>query len=302
MQDTLSLVVTDSGLGGLSVVAGLAKALSENSPCPKVNITYFNAWPSLECPYGVMPSQQAKTTVFNSALNGTKAFDPDKVIVACNTLSVLYHDTEFSKSGIDVIDIVNFGVNDIFEKLEEHPNSKILIAGTPTTVDSDAHRQALIKKGISEERIITQHYGRLAEKIEVNPSSAEVETLIQEFSQEASQKLNLEPGTKLFVALCCTHYGYSMDNFQKTLDSLTGQPVEILNPNSSMSKGCIEKNQASCTDASINIRVVSRIKIAPEKLEAINQIIAKESQPTAEALKNYELNENLFEFNQSMLH
>ncbi len=41
-----SILVTDSGLGGLSVFNRIASQLADNSVWPGVDLTYFNAWPA----------------------------------------------------------------------------------------------------------------------------------------------------------------------------------------------------------------------------------------------------------------
>jgi len=300
MSDTLSLVVIDSGLGGLSVVADLAKQLAKSSPKPIANLTFYNAWPSLTTPYNVMPSLACKTRVFSDALDGTYAFSPDNVLIACNTLSVLYHDTDFAKTTeTKVSGIIEFGVDTILEKLNSTPQSKIVIAATPTTIEAATHKEALIKAGIAEERIITQDYGRLAEKIEKDPDSQEVCQMIEQYTEQAKAKLSADDKSTIFAALCCTHYGYSMNAFQGSLDKCFNQHVEILNPNQAMSAGSIPETETMQQDVTLNIRVVSKVAIEQDKIDAIGKIISNISPETCLALNKYELNENLFEFNYS---
>lgn len=297
MNKELSLVVTDSGLGGLSIVAGLEDKLNKVSRFSKIKIVYFNAWPSLNRPYNSMPSQVAKAKVFNSALQGMLKFKPDKILLACNTLSVLYPETEFSCStAIEVVDIIDFGVNAIFEKLKKHENSKVLILGTPTTIESDAHRKALLLMGISADRIIVQPCDKLAGEIEKNPQSAKVDFLISSYIKESGEKLRLNGNDKLFAALCCTHYGYSQNIFHRYLNDFFDRKVLIINPNENMSKECISENPGSHYETSIDIEVVSRVRIDESKIAAISPILEKKSLLTADALKKYKLDEELFSY------
>lgn len=297
MSDTLSLVVVDSGLGGLSVVADLAKKLAIKSPKPIANLTFYNAWPSLEIPYNAMPSQEIKAKVFSDALYGTDAFDPNKVLIACNTLSVLLEQTDYIKnSNTDVLGIINFGVQSILDKLKNDPNSIVIIVATPTTIEADSHREGLLKAGIEEHRIITQSYGRLAEKIEQNPESNEVNKIIDHFTEEAKQKASITQETSVYAALCCTHYGYSDKGFQRALNASFSRHVEIINPNRAMSEGSIPHSEHSVSDVTLNIKVVSRVAIEQDKIDAIGRIIKEVSPETEQALLQYELNDDLFAF------
>ncbi|WED23671.1 hypothetical protein L3Q72_20770 [Vibrio sp. JC009] len=301
MSDTLSLVVLDSGLGGLSVLADLAEKISKSSPKPIVNLTFFNAWPSLKYPYNLMSSQELKTKVFSDALYGTEAFNPEKVLIACNTLSVLLGQTEFAReSDTKAVGIIEYGVNSILDKLTDNPDSKVLIAATPTTIEANTHKEALLKAGIKEERIITQSYGRLAEKIESDPDSDIVRELIEQYTQEAKTKAQLGEEAKLYAALCCTHYGYSMTGFQDSLNSIFNRHVEILNPNDAMSEGSIPATETPLSDVTINIKVVSRVPIEEDKIESIGAIIKRVSPATEVALRQYLLDENLFNFDTTL--
>ena len=44
-QEKLSIVIVDSGLGGLSICADIANGFAENCSLKQVDLTYFNAWP-----------------------------------------------------------------------------------------------------------------------------------------------------------------------------------------------------------------------------------------------------------------
>lgn len=303
MNTPLTLVVTDSGLGGLSVVAGLAEQFTKRSPAENVNIIYYNAWPCLTHPYNVMPSQAAKTIAFSDALYGTKAFNPDHVLVACNTLSVLYYDTDYSRdTEAKVIEIVRFGVDTIAEKLRSEPNSKILIAATPTTIEANSHADELKAMGICKTRIEGQSYGRVAEKIELDPSSDEVKAMIDLHSQEAAEKLAMKADEKLYAALCCTHYGYSAELFRESLAKHCGCEVEIINPNTAMSQNSVTtSDDNSYESANIDIKVVSRVDIAPDKISAISKILEPICSKTTKALNNYHLDPVLFEFRQDVV-
>ena len=69
------LVVTDSGLGGLSICAALERRLRLDGG-RRVRITYVNAWPFEGRGYNDLPDIAARAAVFDRAL------DPDGLVVA----------------------------------------------------------------------------------------------------------------------------------------------------------------------------------------------------------------------------
>jgi len=98
----MKLVITDSGLGGLSVCAKLLQLLSEpaganhpNYPADDLQITYINAVPSNNRGYNSMSGKAEQLKTFEIILRNTeKIFSPHHIFVACGTLSVLLDDLE----------------------------------------------------------------------------------------------------------------------------------------------------------------------------------------------------------------
>ena len=93
----MHIVITDSGLGGLSVCAQLINLLKdfsilENSGIPKcdIKITYVNAVPSNDKDYNKMSGKKEQIETFEKILSNTvRLISPDSIFVACGTLSVL---------------------------------------------------------------------------------------------------------------------------------------------------------------------------------------------------------------------
>lgn len=297
MPDEISLVITDSGFGGLPIAANLANNLTVTRSFSKVKMTYFNAWPSQDCTYNSLPNQTAKARVFDAALQGMMKFNPDMILIACNTLSVLYPITKFSRTpGAQVVDIIDFGVNMIDDKLQAFEKSKVLILGTPTTIDSAAHRTALISRGIDCARIFVQPCATLAGAIEKNPRGAEVEMLIAKYIEGAKAQMLITADEQLIAALCCTHFEYSQNIFQSQLNQLFKRQVMILNPNLKMGEECLPKPAQSYPATSIDLKIVSRIQLDQAKIAMFSEILAKTSPLVANALSRYHYDEELFDF------
>ena len=96
-KKSVSILITDSGLGGLSICAEVVSRLNRNPIFENVSITYFNAWPEQNRGYNKFDTIEERISIFNQALLGMQSYQPDLIMIACNTLSALYDKTEFSK-------------------------------------------------------------------------------------------------------------------------------------------------------------------------------------------------------------
>jgi len=293
----LTIVIIDSGMGGLSICAGMVEGLQKHPIVEHVGITYFNAWPEQNRGYNSLPDMTERLRVFDRALLGMQEFRPDIVYIACNTLSILYPQTEFSqRAKIPVIGIIDFGVELILAHLGRDAHSQVVIMGTLTTISSETHKKALMERGIEERRIITQDCDQLATEIEKDPDSPNVRAMIDACVREAAVKLP-DPKAQVFVALCCTHYGFAGAGFRQSLETRIGPAASILNPNDLMSTHLFEnfRGQPPHT-AEIDLTVVSRIMWSDQKVTAIARALHCVSPATAQALINYRHDPGLFSF------
>ena len=295
----ITIVITDSGLGGMSVCAGIENKLNEVKAFEEINLIYFNSHAEKGAGYNSMPSTEVKARVFDSALKSMEEkYSPDLILIACNTLSVVYSYTQFAQvSKTPVLGIVDFGVSMVLSELKNHKNADVIILGTPTTIKSGSHKQKLVDDGIKESQILNQACPNLESEIQDAPKSEKVKELIHLYLNEAVQKLdkNNEP---IITTLCCTHYGFSMDSFQTAFKDLTQREAIILNPNELMIDSVIPKeNWQTYPTSKISVSVVSRALINENEKQAISELIISYAPLSASALLNYEYNVNLFEFN-----
>ena len=291
----VTILITDSGLGGISICAEIARELSRKHIFEKVNLVYFNAWPEQNRGYNRLKNTAERIYVFDNALQGMMRFKPDFIMIACNTLSVLYHRTEFSRSvDIPVVDIVGFGVDMMVERLQTSSTDQAVILGTVTTIESHVHRDHLVQRGIQPKQIISQACDQLATEIEKGPASTTVSQMIDRYMQQAA--LNIDPDSdKLYAALCCTHFGYCQELIQDTLTGFAGKPVVILNPNRQMVAYLLANYKEYLFPNTImEIQVVSKITWEERKINSISNLIQSISTETANALINYTQVPNLF--------
>ncbi len=171
----ITIVVTDSGLGGLSVVADLAARLPASGIARSPRIFFVNALLDDAIGYNDLKYDADKLRVFDAALSAIeRRYRPDILLVACNTLSVLYGRTEHAKGGgAPVVEIVGMGADLIYRQLQASPGGTAVIFATKTTIESGAHRKLLEAKGVPDDRIVGEACHRLAGSIERGAGSAE---------------------------------------------------------------------------------------------------------------------------------
>lgn len=296
----VTILITDSGLGGLSIFARIAARFKRDPIFSEISLIYYNAWPQQDRGYHRLKNESERIRVFDQALAGMagmEGFHPDIIMIACNTLSILFSKTDFyRRKTIPVIDIIGFGVDMVYESLARNADKKAVIMGTIITIASDIHRFRLIEKGISPERLVAQPCDRLATQIEKDPAGDTVAKLVDTFTGQAAKQLGPNC-TAVFVALFCTHFGYCRDLIKDALENRNIAPVTILDPNERMADFLFAvAGKERYIHTALNLQVVSRIIWDQQKVDAISKIVENQSVETAQALRNYERIPDLFTF------
>jgi len=293
----LKVLVTDSGLGGLSVCGDLERKALARKAFQSVEIVFCNALPEANLGYNNLNSPQRKARVFSDALSGmVKCYEPDMVLIACNTLSVVYPDTDVARTlKVPVIGIVDLGADMIVERLQKQPGSCAVVFGTETTLSAGAHRARCVAKGIDSARIIAQPCAELAAEIQSSPRGEPAKNLIDLYVDEAVS--HVPKGTnQVIAALCCTHYGYCADMFSQAF-AAAGRKAEVVNPNEKMADLLFASAMTNRFQASsVVVKVVSRAPLSPDETRAISALLEKDSPRTADALRQYERKADLFPF------
>ncbi len=297
-KQDVTIAVVDSGLGGLSITAEAVERLTEERRFRSVRMVFFNALFSEQGGYNSLRSRSEKIRIFDSVLNSiVRSRDPDLILIGCNTLSVLYPDTDFARSRtVPVRGIVDSGVDPIAQQLRAFPSSYVIILGTQTTVEEGLHKAKLINKGFLPERIIQQSCPDLVPYIELGYNSSETEMLIAAYVDEALQQLP-EPGHPVLVSLNCTHYGYSLELWQKAFTDMGFPPLAILNPNARMLDFLFSgQNQNRSQNTSVTVEVISLLRIKDAQQKSIGNWLQTRSPRTADALRQYLWDPDLFEW------
>jgi len=297
-SDSVTVLVTDSGLGGLSVAAEIERHARVTADGRLLRIVFANALPEAGRGYNTMASAEQKARVFAAALAGmARAFPPDVVLVACNTLSVLLPRIR-PATDAPVLGIVELGVDALEERLRAVHDSTAIIFGTETTMAAGAHRSMLVGRGIAEERIVVQACPRLASEIEANATGDRVAAMIDGYTAEAMARA-VRPGDAVLAGLCCTHYGYCAGQFLEALRRHGARQVEILDPNRRMARVLFpDGGTPRGAGGGVSVRVVSRAEISDAEVRSIAALIDATSAATAAALRAWERKRDLFPFDE----
>jgi glutamate racemase len=294
----VTIAVTDSGFGGLSIMAEAAARMKTAGLFRSVKLIFSNALFAADSGYNSLRSRDKKIAVFSSALSGLESrFHPDLILVGCNTLSVIYPDTPFARTTrVPVLDIVGPGVDLIARGLAGDPRATALIFGTETTIGEGEHARRLAALGFGPGRVATEPCPELANYIENGPGSDETGLLIESYVDEALARV---PDRKapLFVSLNCTHYGYALPLWDKAFRARGIGSFVVLNPNGRMLDPLFPpKAEKRFASTSVQASVVSMVGIEKNKIVALGAWLREVSPEVATALGRYKLIPDLFEW------
>lgn len=297
-RESITIVITDSGLGGLSVVADAAEKFRQHPAFKQVNLVFFNALFSDQSGYNGLQTREDKLRVFSSALQSMQdRYAPDIILVACNTLSVLTADTEFAKtSSVPVVGIVADGVEQIAQQLRGNPAARNIVFATQTTVDEGTHKNELLEQGFTDTQIMTQSCPQLTLHIEQGYDSEYTEMLIDAYVDEALSRMGESQGP-LSVSFNCTHFGYAMDSWKLAFASRDVEVAAFLDPNTRMIDFLLPAAiQQRYPQSEITVKVVSMIDIPADRQDSIGRWLHATSPVTEAALRDFELKSDLFEW------
>tara|TARA_Y100001970_G_C14216209_1_gene849793 strand:+ start:1075 stop:1992 length:918 start_codon:yes stop_codon:yes gene_type:complete len=295
----MHLVITDSGLGGLSVCAKLLHLLDEakisKTDFSKINlkITYINISPSNERGFNDMSKIVEQISTFKKILkNIDNLFSPDLIFLACGTLSGLLKKIQLNKKiSTKIVDIVPIGNKLLLNSIYENPKSNIIIFGTPTTIKSKVFQNQLLNKGILKERIFSQSCPKLASKISNDLKGEEVSILIKKFVKKSIKHIAPNFSSHLIVFLACTHYPYRADFFYNSFRLEGYNNLNILSPNFEsalfLRDSIFKYNGKTILNSNkISIKFASPYPIPEQEKKTISKLLYLDSEDTVLALKN----------------
>lgn len=283
----MHILITDSGVGGLSVCAYAERFVRTHGFTEPVRLTFANAAPENDYGYNAMPSREVKLETFDRFLrNVTERYAPDFIYVACNTLSVLLPDTPYLHDAvIPVKGIVETGAELLVQALEADPRSVAIVFGTQTTIDSGVYPQMLEARGVNRERIITQACPGLADTISEDREGMATKSEIVRWVAAAIDKMH-GSHSPVVACLACTHYGYRKDLFADALAEAR-TVAEVVNPNERAVDDLFETSKTAGPYREVAVEFVTRYAIPQRTLDALTWFLGDISPRTVAAMKSF---------------
>lgn len=281
-----TVVLTDSGLGGLLICAGLESRL-RGLPGPALRLVYVNAWPEAGRGYNDLPDLAARAAVFDRALAAIAALGPSLVLIACNTLSVVYEATAFRRApAAPVTGILDEGAALFAEALSRDPEAVLALFGTRTTVGSGEHVRRLAARGIDPRRVVAEPCHGLAAAIDRDPASPAIAGLVDECVARAAPRL--PEGAPVLAGLACTHYAYVERDFRASLRRRAGSEAVVLDPGARFVDRLAGAAVAGPGPARrIEVEVVSKVALPEAQRRAVARRVEPLSPSVAGALLAY---------------
>lgn len=289
----MHIVITDSGVGGLSVCAYAERYVRVEGVSEPVRLTFANAAPANDYGYNAMKSRQEKLDTFDRFLrNVTERFAPDSIYVACNTLSVLLPDTPYAAiAAIPVKGIVETGCELLLSELAADPRSVAMIFGTQTTIDAGAYPRLLRERGIDAERIVSQACPGLADTISEDREGTRTAAEIGRWVDAALAQRTARDAP-IVAYLACTHYGYRKELFAAAFAERR-IAAKVVNPNERAVDDLFDRNAAHDSHDA-EVRFVTRYAIPPSAIEALTWFLSDVSPKTVAAMQHFEHLPDLF--------
>lgn len=290
----MRIAITDSGVGGLSVCAALEQKLGKQPPSEPVEVLYLNAALEDDYAYNSMATRQEKLETFGNFLEAAFAdYRPDRLFIACNTLSVLFDDPFYDRFRDQPIrGIVDSGAEQLLNAHRQFPDSGIIVFATETTIDSNAYGARLSAAGVCEEFVVQQACPGLPDAISNDHSGGQARALLSKYIPGALERFANRPSAVL-AFLGCTHYGYQARSFEQVFDA-EGVQARLVNPNIAAAETIAVRLASQASPADVSFRVISRYVIPADPLKSLSSYLGGAAPGTLDALQNFEHRPDFF--------
>lgn len=216
MQNSKSIGIFDSGVGGLSVLGELKKLL------PNENFIYFGD--SANVPYGEK-SKEELISFSRNILNYFKSQDVKMVLMACNTSSAVTLDVVKGEYDFPILGLIE----PTAKFLADQDPSTVGIIATSATIKSNAYKDKILK--YSPKNIYQMACPGLVELVEEEKiQTDEAKELVKTYIEPLMEK-NIEK-----IVLGCTHYPFLGD----LIIDLTQNKDILINPAKYLAKEAFE--------------------------------------------------------------
>lgn len=276
----------------MGIAAEAYRALKTGGPYAKARIIYYNALFDQQSGYNFLTTLPQKIARLDPALNGMLRFAPDMILLASNTLSVLYPHTAFSQAaGVPVLGLIDIGVNHILSHVQQTQDSAVILFATPTTVEEGVFRTRL-RRHLDDARIVQQACHGLDYAIG-DGDRPEIVRLIERAVAEALQRLPAGI-RRVYGSLHCTHFGYYQREFLDAFQRCGFTDADVLNPSSEMANALRADPCPVAENPDISIEFVSKVNFHPDGMASLLPYLTPIAPEVATAFQHYTYNPQLF--------
>ncbi len=233
---TPTVVVVDAGMGSLSVFDDLVSQF-RHGPFAEANIVYHNALTALDRGFNGM-SESRQALHLDRVLHGIETeHEPDLVIIPDHTLSSILPRTQHGQaSAVPILTTTAPTVDMIVAGLKQYPNAKVVMMGSPVTVQSGRYQEALATRGIPSSRVLTESCPTLGREMETFPTSPETDALIAQHAKSIAEQLK-DRTTPVIVSINNTHIALAADRIRAALTQQGLTNVTVLDPSKFLTQG-----------------------------------------------------------------
>ena len=256
MTDNRPIGVFDSGLGGLTVLREIWKAV------PGENTIYFGD--NSRSPYGT----KSRSTIIRYSLQNMKFLESKNVkmiVIACNTASAYAFEELKNRAGVPVVEVVTPGADVACRATK---NGRIGIIATKGTISTGVYKKAVEKRaeelGMKDIEIFQQACPLFVSLAEEGWWDTEVTRL----TAEEYLKPLKEAGVDTLV-MACTHYPL----LSKVIKEIMGDDVVIINTGEATAKFVKDLLSREGTSSEGNINPVREFYTSDEP-ELFEQVAA----------------------------
>ena len=256
MTDNRPIGVFDSGIGGLTVLREIWKAV------PGENTIYFGD--NSRSPYGT----KSRSTIIRYSLQNMKFLESKNVkmiVIACNTASAYAFEELKNRAGVPVVEVVTPGADVACRATK---NGRIGIIATKGTISTGVYKKAVEKRaeelGMKDIEIFQQACPLFVSLAEEGWWDTEVTRL----TAEEYLKPLKEAGVDTLV-MACTHYPL----LSKVIKEIMGDDVVIINTGEATAKFVKDLLSREGTSSEGNINPVREFYTSDEP-ELFEQVAA----------------------------
>ena len=291
----MPLLITDSGLGGLSLLGRLTVELESiriGKPEMGMNIIYVNAVPRDKYGYNDMDSREERIKVFNGLLEQVEQrFDPKQIYVACGSLSALLNQIPFVMKHPEKVEgIDKIGHKLLNEAMQRNPSAPVYVFATPTTVSEGLYNISRIFKRNKPSVYIEQPCPGLASMISSDLEKKVVQDEVFECCKQAlacsESALHQNPNEGPIVFLGCTHFSFRSDCFKEAFAELGFPEISLLDPVPEAANKLIQEHRLQKQEGGIQIQFISPYRLPELEQKTISALLNQISPQTAQAFLN----------------